>query len=188
MTKRRTQSSSNSILALIARDQYGVIWLALLTLAVFIMKWQVVQPPELEGGPCLMCVEVLLWLLVVMVSVINAGVWWAWTRKVGKGLGLVFALSISTVGIAFLADLIAHALVAKLYYHGWLNWPEAQLSFLLDNFINHAVGLFLGTAVLYGMLRLIISKELANKKLVIIISLGIALSAVILLFLGIKLY
>ena len=129
-----------------------------------------------------------IWLLVVMVSVINAGVWWAWTTRVGKGVGLLFVLSVSTVGSAFLADLVAHALVEKLYYHGWLKWPEAQLSFLLDNFVNHAIGLFLATAVLYSMLRLVISKELTDKKLVIFLSLGIALSAVILLLLGIKLY
>lgn len=189
MQKRRhARPSSNSLLALIARDQYGLIWLALLILAAFILKWQVVQPPQLEGAPCVLCVELLLWLLVVCVSAINAAVWWAWTRKAQKGLGLMFVLALSAVGCAFIASVTAHALVEKLYYHGWLKWPEAETSFLLDNFINHAMGLYLAATVLYGMIRLIISKDLADKKLVIVVSLGIALSAVLLLLLGIKLY
>jgi hypothetical protein len=186
--RRRTRQSSNSLLAIIAKDQYGLLWLALLILAVFILKWQVVQPPELEGSPCVLCVEILLWLLVVFVSLINAGLWWVWTSRAEKGLGLMFMLGISAVGSAFLANVIAHGMVEKLYYRGWLKWPEAQVSFLLDDFVSHAMGLFLATAVFYGMIRLAISKDLMDKKLVLFLSLGIALTSASLLFLGIKLY
>ena len=186
--RRRTRSSSNPILALIARDQYGLIWPVLLVLATFILKWQVVQPPELDGSPCLLCVELMLWVLVVLASFLNAGVWWLWTSRAQKGLGLMFALSLAAIGSAFLAALVAGQLMENLYYRGWLNWPESEGSFLLDNLVNHAMGLFLATTVLYGMIRLVISKDLKDKKLVITVSLGIALSAVALLFLGIKLY
>jgi len=189
MSKRRhKRHSSNGILALIARDQYGVVWLALLVLATYILKWQVVQPPKLDGSPCLMCMELMMWGLAILASFISAGVWWAWTPRLPKGLTLMFLLSLAAIGSAFLASLVADAILENLYYRGILSWPESEGSFLLDNFSRHAMGLFLGTSVLYGMVRLVICKDLKDQRLVIVVSLGIALSALGLLLLGIKLY
>jgi len=189
MTKRRrSRHSSNGILALIARDQYGMVWLALLVLAVYILKWQVVQPPKLDDSPCLICMELMLWLLAVLASFITAGVWWAWTPRLPKGLMLMFLLALTAIGSAFLASFVADTLLENLYYRGLLTWPESEGSFLLDNLSKHAMGLFLGISILYGMVRLIICKDLKDKQLVMLVSAGISLSAVGLLLLGIKLY
>ena len=189
MSKRsRSSSSSNKFISLLLSDEFGAVWLSLLFLSVLILKWYVVDPVQIEGGPCVICVILLLWLMSIFVSVLIAAIWWAWNNKAEKGIGLMLVLPLYILGCSFLADYLLQRIVPKLYYGGLLSWPEAGYSFLIDDMVRHGVGLLMATAVAYSMVRLAICHDLADKKIVIPVSLCIMLATASLLLLGIKLY
>lgn len=187
-TRRRSGRQSNALVELIKLDQYGVLWFGLIFLAVMIARWMFVQPLVLEGEGCVLCVLLLLWLMSMGVALINPALWYVWTERAEKNIGLMFALPASAIACAFMINIIGRVVLQKLYHAGWLTWPETQLTFLLDDMVSHVAGLFLGTAVIYGMVRLIICKDLLDKKMVIPLSLGIVLATCGLMLLGIKLY
>lgn len=189
MSKRhRSSSSSNALVALLQKDQFGSVWLSVLFLSVLILKWYVIDPVTIEGSPCVICVIFLLWLMSIIVALLISAVWWAWTSKAGKGIGLMLVLPAYILGCSFLVDYLLQRIVPKLYHSGMLSWPEADYSFLIDDMVRHGVGLLLATAVVYGMLRLLICHDLEDKKIVIPVGLGIILATSGLLLLGIKLY
>ena len=189
MSRRsRSNLSSNPVIAILQKDQFGSLWLSLLFLAVLISKWFVLSPVEIEGEPCVACVVALIWAMMLSASILITTVWTLWTDKVEKGIGLMFALLGSILGIVWLIGIFTRGIVEKFYQSGVLYWPEASVTFLVDDMVNHSIGLFLATAVIYAMLRLMFCKDLSEKKIVIPISLCVALAASGLLFLGIKLY
>lgn len=189
MSKRpRSSSSSNVLMSLLQKDEFGGFWLSLLFLSILILKWYVVDPIKIEGSPCVICIVLLLWLSSIVVALLISAVWWAWNSKAQKGIGLMLVLPVYILGCVFLADYMLLRIVPKLYYSGMLSWPEAEYSYLIDDMINHGVGLLLATAVVYGMLRLLICHDLQDKKIVIPVALGIMLATASLLLLGIKLY
>jgi len=173
---------------LIKQDRFGVIWFALLYLAVLLFKWLYLSPVTTENEDCYICVLAILMTLALIIPLLMTALWLLWSEKLGKGVFFLFIMSVSTLACAFLVDLLSQLIVSKLYYAGFLAWQESQLSYLFDDFLPHAAGLFLATLMIYTTVRIAISAEFTDRKMVISVSMILLAMSSTLLVMGLLLY
>jgi len=172
----------------IKKDRFGVIWFALLYLAVLLTKWLYLSPLIKENEDCYVCVIAILMALALIIPLLLTALWVLWSEKLGKGVFFLFLMSVSTLGCAFLVELLSQFIVSKLYYGGVLVWQESQLSFLFDDFLPHAAGLFLATLMIYTTARIAASSEFVDRKMVISVSMILLAMSSALLVMGLLLY
>lgn len=188
MASKRKQRSSRSEGNLLSKDPYGLIWLSLIFLVVMTVKWWLISPANPEDSNCVACVVVVVWLLSVLVHLLLVFFWIGWTKKYEKGVAFVFFLGLLCLLLAVIDYSVVQFSVGKLFYGGVLSWQEAQASYLIDIFIPHSVGLLLISSIFYSMLRVMISRDLAEKKMVYLLASIVMLSVVPLYFLGLIAY
>ncbi len=169
-------------------DRFGVIWFALLYLAVLLTKWLYLSPVIAEKEECYVCVIGVLMGLALTIPLLMTTLWAVWPVKLEKGVFFLFVLSVSTLGCAYFVDLLSQTILSKLYYGGILAWQESQLSYLFDNFLPHSAGLFLATLMIYTTLRVAFSLEFVDRKMVIFVSVLLLLMSSSLLVIGLLLY
>jgi len=182
--RQRTHSGDN----LLSKDPYGLIWLALLFLVILIVKWWVLSPEYRESGNCVACVVAVTWLVSVIIHLLLVFFWIVWSKKYEKGTAFVFILCLLCIVVAAIDYEVLKFSVGKLFYGGVLNWQESQASELIDVFIPHSVGLLLITSVAYSMIRVFVSRDLTEKKMVYLFAAIVLLSVVPLYFLGLIAY
>ena len=182
--RQRTQSGGN----LLSKDPYGLIWLSLIFLAAMVVKWWIISPANAEDGNCVACVVAVIWLLSVVIHLLLVFFWVGWSKKYEKGTVFVLLLSIVCLVLAAIDYKVVQFSVGKLFYGGVLNWQESQASELIDIFIPHSIGLLLISSIAYSMLRVFISRDLGEKKMVYLMASIIMLSVVPLYFLGLIAY
>lgn len=185
-TRRKQRSSSEG--SLLSKDPYGLIWLSLIFLAVMVIKWWLIDPAYREDGNCVACVVAVVWLLSVIIHLVLVLFWIGWSKKYKKGTAFVFFLSLLCLVLAAIDYEVVEFIVGKLYFGGALNWQETQASELIDVFIPHSIGLLLITSIFYSMLRVFMSRDLAEKKMVYLFAAIIMISVLPLYFLGLIAY
>ena len=185
-SRRRHRSKEGS--SIFSKDPYGLVWLAMIYLAVMIAKWWFLSPANPEDNNCVACVVAVIWLLSILLHILLVLFWVGWSKKYKKGATFVFFLSLFCVILAMVDFYLVKFVIGKLYYSGMLNWQEAQSSELIDTFIPHSVGLMLVSSVFYSMLRVFLSRDLVEKPLVYTFAAILMLSVIPLYFLGLVLY
>jgi hypothetical protein len=185
-SRRRQRSQSGG--SLLSKDPFGLVWLSIIFLAVMIVKWWVLSPANAEEGNCVACVVAVIWLLAIATHLLLVFFWMGWSKKYEKGTAFVFFLSLLCLFLAAVDFHVVQFAVGKLFYGGVLNWQESQASYLIDIFIPHSVGLLLISSIFYSMLRVFVSRDLAEKKLVYLFASIIMLAAVPLYFLALIAY
>lgn len=185
-TRRRQRANSGD--SLLSKDPYGLAWLSILFLVVMVVKWWVISPSYRDAGNCVACVVAVVWLLSVIIHLLLVFFWIGWSKKYEKGTAFVFFLCLLCVIIAAIDFKVVQFSVGKLFYGGVLNWQESQASELIDVFIPHSVGLLLITSVAYSMIRVFVSRDLAEKKMVYLFAAIVLISVVPLYFLGLIAY
>ena len=189
MVHRRRARHTNPVVGFFSKDPFGVTWFSLLYLALIITKWWYIAPPAIDNQNCLACVVAIVFVMAVTITLLLTAFWILWTSKrQKKALLFLFLICLGVIGCTALLDVATQAVFGKLYYSGMLSWNAADLSFLLDDFLHHASGLYLGVLMVYSMLRIAISSEFEQRKFVIPINLFFAGVAGFLLFIGVKLY
>jgi len=173
---------------LLKMDRFGVIWFAILYLAVLLTKWLYLSPVIKENEDCYLCVIAILMGLALIIPLIMTALWELWSEKLGKGLFFLFIMCVTTLACAFLMDLSSKVVLSKLIYGGLLSWQESQLSYLFDDFLHHCAGLFLATLMIYTTLRIAISAEFVDRKMVISVSMILCAMSSGLLVIGLLLY
>ncbi|WP_455207636.1 hypothetical protein [Kaarinaea lacus] len=182
--RRRTRSRSG----ILSKDPFGLLWMALIYLAVMIAKWWYFSPADPQDNNCVACVVAVIWILSVLIFTLLPLFWVFWTKKYEKGVTFVFFLSLLCLILVIVDYYAAHFVIGKLFYGGSLRWDESQASYLIDTFIPHTIGLLIITSQLYTMLRVFICRDLVEKPLVFTFGAIIILAVIPLFFIGLKLY
>jgi hypothetical protein len=188
MSRRRTRRN-NSVVGFFQKDPFGVLWFSLAFLGVLIAKWWYVQPPSISPENCLGCVVAIFVVVAVAVTFLLSVFWVLWTAKrQPMGLVFLFLIGLGVVGCAALVDVLAQQLFSQLYFRGMLNWEGTEVTFLLDDFLHHNAGLYLGVLMIYTMVRIAVCPDFEHRKYVIPINIIFILVAAFLLYIGIMLY
>ncbi len=177
-----------AITDIIRKDQFGILWFSLMFVAVLLGKWFLIESIDVGVGSCLFCVVVVLWLLALLFSILPMAVWLLWETKGGKSTSMVFVLVIMALASAVLFDVASEKIVTKLYHVGWIHWADTHVTYLLEDLVHHAAGLYLGCLVLYTGLRVTFSNSFADRGTVIPVALIFTGTASLLLFIGVVLY
>jgi hypothetical protein len=189
MSRRRRSQQSNPVVAFFQKDPFGVTWFALLLLAVLIAKWWYIAPPQIDAGNCLGCVVAVFMGLSVVITALLSLFWVLWTAKRQlKGIVFVFLIALGVIGCAALVDFLAQELFNRMYVAGLLDWQATDITYLLDDFLHHSAGLYLGVLMIYAMARIALSPQFEHRKYVIPINGIFIVVAGALLYIGIMLY
>lgn len=187
MTNRRRQRSHGSS-GILSKDPFGLIWLAIIYLAIMIAKWWYISPAKPEDNNCVACVVAVIWLLSILLFVGLALFWVLWTKKYEKGPVFVFFLFLACLILTIADFYVLHFVIGKLFYGGMLNWQESQASYLIDVFVPHSVALLLVCSVFYTVIRVLMCRDLSQPALVYTVSAILLLTVVPLSLLGLILY
>ncbi|MDH5326284.1 MAG: hypothetical protein OEZ68_08680 [Gammaproteobacteria bacterium] len=176
------------IVALFRKDPFGVPWFFLSFSLFLLVKWQLLQPMD-HTDNCLNCVLAILLFLSVLVSVLLSLFWVLWeARRRPKGVAFLFLFTIAILFATFLFDILSQQVFSQLYYGGILPWQEAEISFLMDDFLKHSAGLFLAVLMLYSMARIAFCSSFVNRKYVLTMNMAFFLTAALLLVMGMLFY
>lgn len=187
--RRRSHSGSSSIVEFFRKDPFGVIWFSLAYLGVLIAKWWYLQPPSFNANACLACVIAIVMVLAISITFLISLFWIMWSAKQqAKGIVFLFLICLAVLGCTALLDFSSKKLFSQLYFSGFLNWQETDVSFLLDDFLRHCAGIYLGVLMVYAMARIAVSNEFVQRKFVVPINIFFIGISSFLLFIGIMLY
>lgn len=178
-------SASSSILS---KDPFGLVWLGLLYLAVLVAKWWYISPDSQQDGNCVGCVVFITWFLSLLVSVLLSMFWIFWTEKSQKNNLFIFIINVIVILCTVIVYKFDLYVIAKLYYAGSLNWQEAQAQELFDSFVPHVVGLYMVTALIYSMLRVVVCRDLEEKFMTVGYGVVMILVTVPLVYIGLVMY
>lgn len=179
----------DQVIAFFRKDPVGVVWFLISFSILLIAKWWFLQPKLVNEQNCLVCVLAILLLLSVLITLILSLFWALWeTKRQQKGVIFLFLFSLGILFCTFLFDLFTQGIFSQLYYGGILRWQEAEISFLMDDFLKHSTGLYLAVLMMYSMARIAVCKTFVNRKYVLFMNSVFFLAATILLFMGMFLY
>jgi hypothetical protein len=186
---RKRRSGNNSIVAFFQKDPFGVTWFMIFYIAVLIAKWWYIEPPEIDPQSCLACATILEILMAMGVTVLISLFWILWlAKRQKKNLLFLFLICLAVIGCTGLLDVASQEIFSRLYFHGFLKWQGADVTYLLDVFLRHNAGLYLGVLMVYAMLRMAIDPEFSPRKYVVSINLAFAGVGSFLLLMGVVLY
>ena len=189
MSRSRRRSASNPLVSFFSRDPFGVTAFSVLYLAVLIAKWWYIAPPSLNADSCLGCVTAVLVVIAMLVTAPLTAFWILWLdKRQKKNVLFVFLITLLVLGVAALLDFLLKEIFSQLYFRGLLRWHETDITYLLDDFLPHCAGLYLGVLMLYAMLRMAFDPGFSPRKYVIPINLVFMGVAAFLLLIGIMLY
>ncbi|KPJ92570.1 MAG: hypothetical protein AMJ53_09090 [Gammaproteobacteria bacterium SG8_11] len=189
MARTRRRSASNPIVEFFSKDPFGVTWFTLLFIAVLIAKWWYIDPPAISAQSCLACVTALMVVFAIVVTLLISVFWILWiAKRQKKNLLFLFLITVLILACTALFDFVSQEAFSQLYYRGFLPWHEMDVTYLLDDFLRHSAGLYLGVLVIYAMLRIAFDPGFAPRKYVIPINLAFIAVAAFLLLMGIMLY
>ena len=189
MARSRRRSGSNPIVAFFSKDPFGVTWFALLFIAVLIAKWWYIAPPAISAQSCLGCVAAVLIVLSALVTFIISLFWMLWqAKRQKKNLLFLFLICLLVLVCTALLDFFSQEIFSQLYYRGFLRWQETDITYLLDDFLRHSAGLYLGVLMIYAMLRIAFDPGFSPRKYIIPINIAFILVAAFLLLMGVVLY
>lgn len=186
---RKRRSNANPLVAFFSKDPFGVTWFSLLFVAVLITKWWYLAPPAIGAQNCLWCVTVLTVAVAALITLLLTFFWMLWlAKRQKKNILFLFMICLGVIGCTALLDIISQELFSQLYYRGFLNWQETEVTYLLDDFLRHSTGLYLGTLMVYAMVRIAIDSGFSPRKYVIPINFIFIGVAAFLLLVGVVLY
>lgn len=189
MPRTRRRSSSNPIVSFFAKDPFGITGVAILYVAALIAKWWYIDPPQISEQSCLACVTAVMVVLAVLVTLVITFFWILWlAKRQKKNILFLFLVTLLVLGCTALLDYVSQEIFSQLYYRGFLRWQETDVTYLLDNFLHHCAGLYLGVLMIYAMLRIAFDSGFAPRKYIIPISIIFIMVASFLLLMGIVLY
>jgi hypothetical protein len=189
MARNRRSRSSSPVVAFLKKDPFGVIWFALLFIAVMIAKWWYLQPPAISTDDCLVCVTALIVIMAIVITLLLTLFWILWTAKrQKKNIVFLFLICLGVLGCTALLDFASQKLFGRLYYMGLLHWQAADITYLLDDFLRHSAGLYLGVLMAYAMARIAVDSGFEPRKYVIPINFVFIGVAAFLLLVGLVLY
>jgi hypothetical protein len=186
---RNRRSNTHPIVDFFQKDPFGITWFTILYIAILVAKWWYVDPPEIDPQSCLACVTILEVILAALVSVLITVFWILWlAKRQKKNLVFLFLVCVLVIGCTGLLDVASQAFFSQLYYQGFLRWQETDVTYLLDVFLLHNAGLYMGVLMAYAMLRIALDPGFAPRKYVIPINLAFIGVASFLLLMGVVLY
>jgi len=185
-TRRQHRARSES--SLLSKDPYGLIWVALIYLALMGVKWWFFSPKEADDTSCVACAVAVIWLVSVLLHTSLIFYWVGWSKSNVKGPLFVFILSVLCLILAIVDFYLMKFILNKLLYAGVLNWQESQAFYLFDVFVPHSIGLLLITTIAYSMVRVLFCRDLVQKPLVYTFVVIVLLAVGPLYFMGIKVY
>lgn len=189
MARSRRRSGNNPIVEFFSKDPFGVTWFTLLFIAVVVAKWWYIDPPAISEFSCLGCVVTVQVILAAFITGIISLFWILWLgKRQKKNLLFLFLICILALGCTALLDFASREIFSQLYYRGFLRWEEADITYLLDDFLHHAAGLYLGVLMIYAQLRIAFDPGFSPRKYVIPINVAFIGVAAFLLLMGIVLY
>lgn len=189
MARFRRRSRRNPLVSFFGKDPFGLTWFTLLLVAVLIAKWWRINPPAISEPSCLGCVTAIAVAIAALVTSIISLFWVLWrAKRQKKNILMVFLITLLVLGCTALFDVTSHEILGRLYYRGWLPWEEADITYLLDDFLPHSAGLYLGVLMVYAMARIAFDSGFSPRKYIIPINAVFAAAASFLLFMGILLY
>ena len=185
--RSRGRGNQNTVLGILTRDPFGILWVTLLFTAVLIAKWWFVSPIYASADNCLLCVVAISAVIAAICSFLPMAFWIAWTDRAPIGMGFYFSL----IGVGLLVTGLYHKLsaivISKLYFAGTLSWAESQATELLDQVVHHNSGFFLAVLMAYIAIRMPLVRSIPNKLPVIGASLALLGCSSLLILLGMKL-
>jgi len=185
--RSRGRGNQNTVLGILSRDPFGILWVTLLFVAALITKWWFISPIYASTDNCLLCVVAISGVMAALCAFLPMAFWIAWTDRAPIGMGFYFSL----IGVGLLVAGLYHKLTAivisKLYFAGTLTWSESQATELLDQVIHHNSGFYLAVMMAYIALRMPLVRSIPNKLPVIGASLALLGCSSILILLGMKL-
>lgn len=186
---RKRRSDSNPVVAFFQKDPFGVTWFMIFYVAILITKWWYVEPPEIDPQSCLACVTVLEIIMAAMFTLLISLFWVLWIgKRQNKNLLFLFLICLLVIGCTGLLNVASQEFFSQLYYHGFLKWQGTDVTYLLDVFLRHNAGLYMGVLMIYAMLRIAIDSEFTPRKYVIPINLAFAGVGSFLVLMGVILY
>ncbi|MCG6969594.1 MAG: hypothetical protein LJE85_07495 [Gammaproteobacteria bacterium] len=189
MARSRRRSGSNPIVAFFSKDPFGVTWFSLLFLAVLIAKWWYIDPPAISAESCLGCVTAILIIMAALTTAIISLFWILWRgKRQKKNLLFLFLICVLVLVCTGLLNMVSQEVFSQIYYRGFLRWQETDITYLLDDFLHHAAGLYLAVLMTYAMLRIAFDPGFSPRKYIIPINIVFILVAAFLLLVGILLY
>jgi hypothetical protein len=189
MARTRRRSGSNPIVGFFSKDPFGVTWFTLLFVAALVTKWWYIGPPAISEQNCLACVTVLMVLIAVLVTSVITVFWILWiAKRQKKNILFLFLIVLLILGCTALFDLASQQIFSQLYYRGFLPWQETDITYLLDDFLRHSAGLYLGVLMIYAMLRIAFDSGFSPRKYIIPINIIFIGVATFLMLVGIVLY
>jgi len=183
---RRQRSRSGS--GILGKDPFGILWLALIYLAILFLKWWIVSPAKPEDTGCLACAMGIIWFLSILIYSLLIFFWIGWTRSNAKGPMFVFFLAMLCLILTIVDYYVVKIVMSKLLYAGVLHWEESEAYNLIDILIPHSVALMALTSVSYSMVRTLVCRDLVQKPLVYSFIAIVLISVGPLYMMGIKLY
>ena len=189
MARTRRRSGSNPIVSFFSKDPFGVTWFSILFVAALIAKWWYVNPPAISEQSCLACVTALMVVIAVVISLPLTAFWILWLgKRQKKSILFVFLICVLILACTALLDFANKEIFSQLYYRGMLRWDETDITYLLDDFLRHSAGLYLGVLMIYAMLRIAFDPGFSPRKYIIPINIIFIGVASFLLLIGIMLY
>lgn len=186
---RKRRSSSSSIVTLLKKDPFGALGVGVLFAAILIAKWWYLDPPEISAQSCLGCVTALMVVLAIITTLIITLFWNLWIGKgQKKSILFLFLICVLILACTALLDFASQELFSRLYYRGFLSWQETDITYLLDVFLRHSSGLYLGVCMIFAMLRIAFDPGFEPRKYIIPINIIFIAVAAFLLLMGIVLY
>jgi hypothetical protein len=186
---RKKRSGTHPVVSFFKQDPFGVTWFAIMYVIVLVAKWWYIEPPKIDPLSCLACVTTLEVILAVAISLVMTLFWILWLGKgQNKNLVFLFLNCLLVLGCTGLLDVASQAVFSKLYYLGFLKWQESDVTYLLDDFLHHNAGLFLGVLMIYAMLRIAVDPGFTPRKYVIAINLAFIGVGSFLMLMGVVLY
>lgn len=187
MNKQPTRFAQ--VIAFFRKDPLGVLWF-LMSFAVFLVaKWWFIEPKLLSEFNCLNCALIILLLLSIVVTLLLSAFWVLWElKRLQKGITFLFLFTVGILLCTLLFDILAQWIMSELYYMGLLRWKEAEISYLMDDFLKHSAGLYLAVLMMYSMVRIAFCTTFVNRKYILIMNMTFFFTATILLFLATLLY
>ena len=186
---RKRRSSTHPIVAFFQKDPFGITWFTILYVAVLITKWWYLEPPAIDPQSCLACVAVLEVILAVIITLLITVFWILWlAKRQNKNLLFLFLICLLVIGCTGLLDVASQEFFSQLYYRGFLRWQGVDVTYLLDDFLRHAAGLYLGVLMIYTMLRIAFDPGFTPRKYVITINIAFIGVAAFILLMGVVLY
>jgi hypothetical protein len=189
MARTRRRPGSNPLVGFFSKDPFGVTWFTILFVATLIAKWWYIDPPAISAQSCLACVTIFMVVIAMLVTLVITVFWILWiAKRQKKNILFLFLITLLILGCTALFDFVSKEIFSQLYYRGFLRWQETDITYLLDDFLRHSAGLYLGVLMIYAMLRIAFDPGFAPRKYIIPINIIFIGVAAFLLLMGIMLY